>query len=311
VTYRFRVVGSKAASRARQLTSQEIKGLLCVKSSWSRIAVSVIASVSLPTIAFADTITYQVHSGDNLWNLAIHYHTSVSAIQSTNHLHTQELKIGQSLVIPVPSSGKSNSSSASSSSSHSSSSSVQTIRVQSGDSLWSLASRLGVSVTNLEAWNHLTAQSVLHIGQTLVVHGEGQSSLSGRSGSAAPGLSTGLRGAQIAQYAERFIGAPYRWGGESPGGFDCSGLVQFSFGHFDIHLSRDSYGQYQQGSYVSRGDLIPGDLVFFNTDGAGASHVGIYIGGGRFVNSAGWAVRISSLGDSYWGTHYVGAKRVV
>lgn len=279
-----------------------------MKSPWSRIAISVIAGVSLPTIAFADTITYQVHAGDNLWDLATRYHTSVSAIESANHLHTQALKIGQSLEIPVPSSSVNTSS-------HSVSSSVQTIHVQAGDSLWTIAGRYGVSVTNLEAWNHLSGQSVLHVGQALVVHGNTQSGnssgLSGRSGSADPALSAGLRGAQIAQYAEHFIGAPYRWGGESPAGFDCSGLVQFSFGHFGIHLSRDSYGQYQQGSYVSKGDLIPGDLVFFDTDGGGASHVGIYIGGGRFVNSAGWSVQISSLYDSYWGPHYVGAKRVI
>lgn len=187
--------------------------------------------------------------------------------------------------------------------------STQTVTVQSGDSLWSIANRYGVSVYSLEQWNGLTTHSILRVGERLSLHGS--TGLAGRSESVPAGLANGLKGAEIASYAERFVGSPYRWGGESPSGFDCSGLVQFSFGHFGVSLSRTSYGQYQQGYAVSRGNLIPGDLVFFNADGPGASHVGIYVGGGKFVNAAGWSVQVDSLYDPYWSSHYIGAKRVV
>ena len=124
-------------------------------------------------------------------------------------------------------------------------------------------------------------------------------------------MSTALRGAEIARYAEQLVGVPYRWGGESTSGFDCSGLVQFSFGHFGVYLGRTSYTQFNSGSGVSEGALQPGDLVFFDTDGAGASHVGIYVGGYRFVNAAGSHVQVDSLYNGYWASHYIGARRVV
>jgi cell wall-associated NlpC family hydrolase len=119
-------------------------------------------------------------------------------------------------------------------------------------------------------------------------------------------------GYAIASFALRLQGAPYRPGGADPQGFDCSGLVQYVFGSYGIGLPRVVAQQFQVGRGVSLDDLEPGDLVFFATDGHAASHVGIVVGGDRFVhapNTRG-VVRIDSLTSGYWGERVVGARRM-
>ena len=100
----------------------------------------------------------------------------------------------------------------------------------------------------------------------------------------------------VVAYARHFLGIPYSYGGASPStGFDCSGLVRFVYGHFGIVLPHSSFADLGLGRRVSRRRLKPGDIVFF----AGASHVGIYAGGGRFIDAphTGTVVRISTMGD--------------
>ncbi len=116
--------------------------------------------------------------------------------------------------------------------------------------------------------------------------------------------------AAIVGFARSLVGDPYRWGGTSPTtGFDCSGLVQYVFAHFGINLPRTSYAQYDVGTHIAYDQLQPGDLVFFATNGAGASHVGIYIGGGEFIGADTYAtgVHIDSFSLSHWMAHFVGA----
>ena len=107
--------------------------------------------------------------------------------------------------------------------------------------------------------------------------------------------------------ALRYLGVPYRWGGASPSGFDCSGFLMYVFAKVGVYLPHSSYMQFRLGRFVPRSALQPGDAVFFN----GASHVGIYIGSGRFVHAphTGDVVKISSLGDSWYSSTYVGARR--
>jgi cell wall-associated NlpC family hydrolase len=113
-------------------------------------------------------------------------------------------------------------------------------------------------------------------------------------------------GNRVVTYARHFLGIPYRYGGTSPRtGFDCSGLVRFVYGHFGIVLPHSSWADLTRGHRVSRRFLRPGDLVFF----AGASHVGIYAGGGRFIDAphSGTRVRISTM--RAYGSYYA-ARRV-
>ena len=285
--------------------------------------------MSVPTLALAATTQVHVKKGDSLYSIAVQNHTSVQAIMTANHLHSSLIHPGQVLKIPHPATKKPKSTAIhrTTTTYHAAPSHpagpVWKVKVTSGDTLWGIASAYGVSVQGLESWNHLSTRSVLHLGQWLVVYGghepkrptvtrPASSKLSGRSGGNATGtVGTGVLGLNVVSYAKRFLGVPYVWGGESSRGFDCSGLVQFTFAHFGVYLPRDSFSQYNVGRPVSEANLLPGDLVFFDSDGGGASHVGIYVGGGAFINAAGSHVQIDSIWSSYWSSHYVGAKRVL
>lgn len=115
---------------------------------------------------------------------------------------------------------------------------------------------------------------------------------------------------QLTKTALRFIGTPYVFGGTSTSGFDCSGYVQHVFAMLGIHLPRTADAQYDVGKPAVGGPK-PGDLVFFQTYTDGVSHVGIYLGHGKFVHAASEGVMVSKLSDSYWAARYLGAKRLI
>lgn len=107
-------------------------------------------------------------------------------------------------------------------------------------------------------------------------------------------------------------GTPYKFGGVTTGGFDCSGFTRYVFQKMGVNLARVSTAQYQQGNAVAKSQLKEGDLVFFNTLGKGVSHVGIYIGDGKFAHSSSSkGIRIDKLSNSYYNARYVGAKRIL
>ena len=108
--------------------------------------------------------------------------------------------------------------------------------------------------------------------------------------------------------AMQYLGVPYVWGGASPSGFDCSGLIMYVYAQVGVSLPHHAASQYGMGTAVSRDQLQPGDLVFFN----GLGHAGIYIGGGQFIHAphTGDVVKISSLSDSWYASTWVGARRI-
>ena len=113
----------------------------------------------------------------------------------------------------------------------------------------------------------------------------------------------------VVAIAMRYLGIPYRWGGASPStGFDCSGFIMYVYAQVGVSLPHSAAAQYGYGSPVSRSQLQPGDLVFFN----GLGHNGIYIGGGQFIHSphTGDVVKISSLSDSWYASTWVGGRRL-
>lgn len=118
----------------------------------------------------------------------------------------------------------------------------------------------------------------------------------------------GHRGA-VVRTARQYLGTPYRYGGASPRGFDCSGFTMYVYRQTGVVLPRAVRDQYRTGRQVAARRLRPGDLVFFNTRGKRLSHVGIYVGDDRFIHAPRTGKRVSyaSLSKPYWRRHYVGA----
>jgi peptidoglycan endopeptidase LytE len=240
--------------------------------------------------------------------------------------------------------------------------------VVAGDSLSTIADRFGVSVSALEARNHLTDASVLQLGQQIVVpvhvhhpapaalpsqslypslqmsvalhavHAGASRSHSSSQSTARIAASRALWAAthvgsvppdfpgiepfelaqrvlvldsQITRTALRYLGVPYMWGGTSFNGVDCSGFVQSVFAKNGISLPRMADEQFSVGHRIAAKVLMPGDLVFFETYTSGASHVGIYLGGGKFIHASMRGVVIDALSMDYYASRYIGARRFV
>jgi cell wall-associated NlpC family hydrolase len=118
--------------------------------------------------------------------------------------------------------------------------------------------------------------------------------------------------ARAAESALAMLGKPYRHGGSTPEGFDCSGLVSYSYTRVGLALPRDTRGLREQGVLVGARSLRAGDLLFFDQEGRKLSHVGIWLGDGRFVHapSTGGRVRVDRLDADYWTRHFVEARRI-
>jgi cell wall-associated NlpC family hydrolase len=118
---------------------------------------------------------------------------------------------------------------------------------------------------------------------------------------------------ELSQFAMQLLDIRYHRGGHAPAtGFDCSGFVHYVFAQvFGVDLPQNSASQYQIGTQVARKDMKVGDLVFFKTHGKRISHVGIYLGEGRFIHSptTGERVRVSNLAENYWARRFAGARR--
>jgi cell wall-associated NlpC family hydrolase len=119
-------------------------------------------------------------------------------------------------------------------------------------------------------------------------------------------------GAIAARTAERFVGIPYRWGGENVvDGMDCSGFVRAVYNLCGLSIPRTSRDQFKAGESVAKEDLQDGDLVFFGSSEDSINHVGIYVGNGRFVHAPrrGEEIRVTAVDESYFEKRFVGARR--
>jgi cell wall-associated NlpC family hydrolase len=117
----------------------------------------------------------------------------------------------------------------------------------------------------------------------------------------------------IVDTARQYVGTPYRYGGESPGGFDCSGYVRYVYRKNGIDLPRTAQEQFRDGRKVTRRNIRPGDLVFFQTSPSVISHVGIYAGRNKFIHAPrpGKKVGYASISNGYWSRRFRGAVTYV
>jgi len=116
---------------------------------------------------------------------------------------------------------------------------------------------------------------------------------------------------RVVDVAHSMVGRPYHYGGDTPKGFDCSGLVYYSYARAGETVPRTTTGQRHVANWVSIRKIQKGDLLFFKERGRSSSHVGIYIGHGMFVHapSSGERVRIDRLNNPYWRRHFVSVRR--
>lgn len=178
--------------------------------------------------------------------------------------------------------------------------------VQQGDSFYSIARQYNVPVSDLMRANSVGEQTTLQIGQVLTLP-------VGTPVSRGSAYAVRSKGTQIVAMAQKFLHVPYVWAGISPGGFDCSGFTYYLFTKHGISLPRMADEQFEVGQRVAKRDLLPGDLVFFETYDVGPSHVGIYVGEGQFIHASSGAgeVTITPLSKPYYVERYLGARRII
>jgi cell wall-associated NlpC family hydrolase len=120
---------------------------------------------------------------------------------------------------------------------------------------------------------------------------------------------------ELLGYAKKYLDVRYVWGGTSPNGFDCSGFVQFVYKHFGIKIDRVAHDQAKEGTYVNKSDLLPGDLVFFDTNGGHnyINHVGMYIGESKFIHASSGhgEVMITDISHGFYANTYMTARRII
>ncbi len=128
----------------------------------------------------------------------------------------------------------------------------------------------------------------------------------------APDSTSTAPGARAVYAAYRQLGTPYRYGGSTPDGFDCSGLIQYAYHRAGIDIPRTTRQQLRHARPVSLSALRPGDLVFFRVSRRKVSHVGIYAGGGRFIHapSSGKQVSYADLNDPFWHRRIIAVGRI-
>lgn len=246
---------------------------------------------------------YVVKSGDYLGKIAKQYGMSVAELKSLNGLSSDMIYVGDKLkvkgtasvapapVTPVPTPTAPAPTAPVTGSEYT---------VVSGDYLGKIASKFGMSVSDLKSLNGLSSD-LIYVGQKLKVTG---------TATVAPTTPTAPASSSVVDIAKSLMGIPYVWGGSSLSGFDCSGFIYYVMNQSGQKLGRTSAeGYHARAYYVDQPQ--PGDLVFFkNTYKQGISHIGFYLGNNQFIHATdNTGVTISNLGGSYWQQHFDSFKR--
>lgn len=272
-----------------------------------------LSNASSPQAAPVSTLggsTYVIQSGDCLGSIAIKYGMSVDELKALNGLQTDLIQAGKTLLVKNTAVASSSPASiqapapASAASNTPTTVTEQQYVLQPGDSLYSVAENYGLSVSYLMQINNLQSD-ILDAGVTLRILPEPVPV----SRSGAPEESM-----RILKTAAQYLGTPYKYGGNGPGGFDCSGFAQYVFKQSGYNLPRTASGQYGLGTAVAKSNLQPGDMVFFACYSSSVDHVGIYSGSGQFIHSSSprsGGVIYSSLSEDFYARTYVGAKRII
>ena len=267
-------------------------------------------STQTPTNQTSDTI-YTVKSGDSLWAIANKHGLSVSQLKSINHLTSDIIYPGQKLNTKTKASSQDTVSSSttkpapsqvSTTSSNTSTSTSKTYTVASGDSLWAIANKHGLSVSQLKNMNGLTSD-VIYPGKQLLVSQTSNSSatvnLISLNTTNTNSSSNNLNRAAIVAEANKHIGKPYAWGAKGPDSFDCSGYTRYVFLQVTGRdIGSNTVAQEKAGTIISVDQAKAGDLYFWGSQGS-SYHVAIALGNGSYIYASepGDFVKIGSVAN--------------
>jgi len=296
--------------------------------------------LTIPLVTTAAQVTHKVKRGDSLHNLAKKYHVSVSHLKNMNGLRSNRLSPGQTIVIKNSDEDRAVRETRKASSSKAIRAQVRQeepveplisesddefveYRVKRGDTLDKIASKFNVEKDELIATNNLTSRRNRRLspGRTILIPkvmeddgDDGDTIMSFKSVPVKPWKNSEEK-YMLVKVAKSFMGAPYKYGGNTLRGLDCSAYVKKIYEIFDVELPRSAREQYMVGNRISREELSVGDLVFFKTRRYAKypTHVGIFIGDGNFIHASSGksrlGVKIDTLSSGYYSGAYIGATR--
>lgn len=281
--------------------------------------------------------SHTVKKGDTLYKISKKFNVSESEIKKANNLKSNRLNIGMKLTIPEKNSSKSNENLSTEKPQHNTAE-VKIYTVKKGDNLWRLAKKFNISTEELKEINELQGNS-LKAGQKLFISKRAYESstediikaiqanyerkttpviTSGRLEEIkemynSEDLSKMSIKERLILFAKKMLDIPYKFGGNSLLGLDCSAYVQKVYGIAGINLPRSAREQFNIGEPVYKDELSIGDLVFFRTYASFPSHVGIYLGNNLFIHASTQSkkVVIDSLESPYFTKRFIGAKRLL
>jgi cell wall-associated NlpC family hydrolase len=280
------------------------------------VALAVLAAIPVVSLAGG---THVVRKGDTLGKIARAHHVSVAKIREANGLDGTRLSVGTKLVLPG---GKAHSKRRKARSGKGKR--VTTVRESTSAEEPPPGAQLSLvdprdAVFSAEAWKLPTEAELTELARAVEATDTAASPVAASSvlsetpGAAdAPKADASIKD-RLLRVARRMLEVPYRFGGTTLWGLDCSGFVQKTFAFLDLDLPRSAREQFRTGAKVAKADLSPGDLVFFRTYAKYPSHVGIYLGDNRFVHASSRErkVTIDSLDTPYYVKRYIGAKRLL
>ncbi|WP_121610642.1 C40 family peptidase [Mesobacillus foraminis] len=256
--------------------------------------------------------TYKVVSGDTLSGIASKHNISLANLKAWNKLTSDRIYPGQVFAVSGSTQTAAKPSQPATQPATPSAPASGTYTIKPGDTLSKIASMHKMTVAQLKSLNNLSSD-LIYAGKVLKVSGSAQAPAApaapsaGKESSSQPAVAGDVQ--KVISAAKAVIGTPYKWGGTSAGGFDCSGFIYYAFNKGGKSMSRTSAeGYYSRSYYVNNPQ--PGDLVFFeNTYKKGISHLGIYLGNNQFIHADNSGVRITNINDSYYKKHFEGFKR--
>jgi peptidoglycan DL-endopeptidase LytE len=190
---------------------------------------------------------------------------------------------------------------------------AKTYTVQSGDTLYRVAQKNGISLTRLLQLNPGISENIKP-GQKLNVDGNAVSTSKPAPAKKPVANVSSTRSSSVVRVAFSQVGSRYVWGASRPGAFDCSGFTSYVMRQMGVTVPRTSRAQFNFGRAVTRSGLQAGDLVFFRgPSGGGVGHVGVYVGNNKMVHAStpSTGVIVSSLSERYYSSRYLGARRVL